>query len=160
MCEPNFGLKFSVQINIQFVHLNECKMLNFWLLFIRTYVTATHEITKTSSLDFIVTELKNRAKYKLNLSLNDLQLLLSKLKAERVNSEEALEILKCCACASTKENLSAIVNDIWIELKNENTEFQVQHYNYMLRFAKDKQDTQRAQEIFNEMQQNGIKPDS
>lgn len=117
---------------------------------------ASHEITSASSLNSDINVLENRAKCKLRLSNRDLHSLLFKLNKERANSIQALEILRCCSHAITEQNQCAIVNDIWNELKKCNNEFQIQHYNHMLRFAVDKTDAKRAQAIFDEMLRNGI----
>lgn len=117
-----------------------------------------YKSAKTDSLNALIQVLNNQAKYKLCLLDNHLQPLLSRLKTDQVNSAEALEILRCCSQAVTDSNQRDIVNNIWIELKKR-TKFQIEHYNYFLDFLKYKRDTKRAQEIFDEMIADGIKPD-
>lgn len=95
---------------------------------------------------------------KSRLSNDDFQNLLTKLKTEKVNSAQALEILRLCSFAHSDQNLKNVVYNIWNELKKENDEFQVQHYNYILNFARDRQDVERAQAIFDELIKDGVKP--
>lgn len=118
------------------------------------------EITNSSSLDSDINVLENRAKCRRQLSNRDLHSLLLKLSKERANSTQTLEILRYCTHAITEQNQCDIVNDIWNELKKCNNEFQIEHYNHMLRFAADKIDVKRAEEIFDEMIKNGIVPDA
>lgn len=132
-----------------------------FVCFTRNYATTAlnNEITKTNSLDATIKEFKNRAKYKLDVSNRDLNSLLSKLKTHKADSTQTLEILKCCSYASIDPNQSEIVDSICTELKK-HTVFHVDHFNYILQFAKDKRDSQRAQEIFDEMINDGVKPDT
>lgn len=107
----------------------------------------------------VISELKARIENKSRLTSNDLQILLTNLKTEKVDSDEALEILRCCSFARIEQNQSKIVNNIWDELKKHENQFQIQHYHCMLQFAKDKADAQRAQQLFDEMVNAAIKPD-
>lgn len=113
-----------------------------------------------SNLDNILKEFNNRAEAKTRLSKDDLQMLLTKVKEQKVDSTQALEILRCCTYARTRRNENDIVNDIWNELKKNNDKFRIQHYNCILQFARDKQDVIRAQELFDEMIKSEIKPDA
>lgn len=77
-----------------------------------------------------------------------------------MDSAQALEILRCCSYARTDDNKSTLVNNIWEELKKQNNQFQIQHYNCMLQLASDKADAKRVQEIFDEMGKADIKPNA
>lgn len=97
---------------------------------------------------------------KSRLRSRELQTLLAKLRPQQVNSTEALEILQCCTFARTDHNQRQIVDEIWKELKKQNNEYQVQHYNCLLQFARDKQDAEYVQTIFDEMIEDGITPNA
>lgn len=97
---------------------------------------------------------------KSRLSNGDFQSLLTKLKTQNVNSAQALEILRLCSFTHADQNLKNVVYNIWEELKKENGEFQAQHYNYILSFARDTQDLERAQAIFDELIRDGVKPNA
>lgn len=133
----------------------------FWLSFCRHYASAVcnTEITSNNNLDAIIKELQNRAKYKLQLLDSELKLILSTIKSQPIDSSHTLEILRCCSHAQTMQTQSHLVHNIWNELKQQN-EFQVEHYNYYLRFATDKRDSKCAQNVFDEMVEAGIKPNA
>lgn len=126
------------------------------------YATAAPAIKlkKSVSLETFIKELKNRVENKSRLSAGDLQTLLHKLKLQTVDSAQALEILRICSFVRSGENHSGIADAIWRELKKENADFQVQHYNCLLQIAQEKHDVTRAQKIFDEMVTDGIKPNA
>ena len=108
----------------------------------------------------MIGDLKHRIENKNRLTKADLQLLLTKLSTQKANAEQALDILSCCSYTRHDDNQSAIVKNIWKELKNQNENFQIQHYNRILGYARDKADVKLAEEIFEEIGKNGIKPDA
>lgn len=128
----------------------------------RNYATAVPngKITPTSTLDFIIKELQNRARFRLRLLDSELQTVLANIKTQPVDSTVALEILRCCSYALTDENQSDIVNSIWMELRKDKNDFRIQHYNLYLKFASDKRNAQGAQDAFDEMVKADIKPDA
>lgn len=77
-----------------------------------------------------------------------------------VENAQALEILRLFSFLRTDENQSDIVNSIWRELKKDNVNIQVQHYNYRLHLAKNNQNVDQTQVIFDELLKDGIKPDA
>lgn len=117
-------------------------------------------VNKTRSLQVIIEDLKKRVESKTRLTRSDLQSLLSKLTTQKPNAEQALEILNCCSFARLDENQNSVVKNIWNELKNQNENFRIQHYNRILFFARDRADVKLAEEIFNEIEKNGITPDA
>lgn len=130
--------------------------------FNRNYAIPTPNLNvpKARNLENTIKELKGRIENKSRLTNGDLQSLLTKLKAEKVDSTQALEILKCCSFARIDQNQINLVNTIWDELKKQNNQFQIQHYNCLLQFARDKANTKMAQKIFDEMAEVNIKPDA
>lgn len=126
---------------------------------VRNYATAAvhSNISNTKSLEVIIKELQNRIETKSRLTNKDLQSLLTKLRARKVDSAQALEILRCCTYARLDQNQSVVINNIWNELKKHENQFQIQHYNCMLQFARDKADVKRVQEVFDEMVNANIK---
>lgn len=139
-----------------FWSINFGRFSNFFLLyFTRNYAST---VPAYDSLSDIIKKFTNQAKNRAALSDTDLQTLLTTLKTRPADSVEALELLRCCTQARTGPNQTDIVHDIWKELKRHNR-FQIEHYSYLLQFAKDKRNTQLAQEIFDEMIKDGIRPD-
>lgn len=104
--------------------------------------------------------MKNRVESKTRVTKSDLQSLLAKLTTQKANAEQALEILSCCSYARLDENQNAVVKNIWNELKNQNEHLQIQHYNHILFFARDRADINLAEEILEDIEKNGIKPDA
>lgn len=90
----------------------------------------------------------------------DLQSVLDKLKTQNANAEQALDILSCCSYARFDENQNTVVQNIWNQLKNQNENFSIQHYNCMLSFTRQEGNKQLAEEIFAEIEKNDIKPDA
>lgn len=117
-------------------------------------------VNKTRSLQVVIADLKKRVENKNRLSKGDLQSLLNKLTTQKANAEQALDILSCCSFARLDENQNTVVKSIWNELKNQNEKFQIQHYNRILAFARDRADIKLAEEILNDIEKSGIKPDS
>lgn len=164
-----FALHYSNAKNelLRFVHnwnnwiSNYFLLSIFWLCFARHYTASLPKtsITTTSSLESIIKELQIRAKSKSRLSNEELKSVLHNVRTQRIDSTQSLEILKCCTDALTDGNQSDIVNEIWNELKKHNV-FNDEHYHCYLRFARDKRDANRAQDIFAEMVKAGIKPDT
>lgn len=97
---------------------------------------------------------------KSNLTNKDLVPLLEKLKSQTVDSTQALEILRLCSFGRTIHFQGNIVNGIWNELKKENKDFQVQHYNCMLHFGRNRGNFKLVQTIFDGMIEDGIKPNA
>lgn len=86
--------------------------------------------------------------------------MLAKLASQKANAEQAFEILRCCSFARLDENQNAVVKKIWNALKSQGEQFQIQHYNRILTFARDRADVKLAEEILNEIGKNEIKPDA
>lgn len=118
------------------------------------------ETRKTRSLQSIIKDLKIRVEKKTRLTKSDLQALLTKLTAQETNAEEAMEILNCCTYARIDENQNALVGKIWQALKTQHDDFQIQHYNCVLKFARDKADIELAEQIFADITKSGVKPDA
>lgn len=129
---------------------------------VRNYATAVvkSNFANTKSLEVIIKELQNRIESKSRLTNKDLQSLLAKLRARKVDNTQALEILRCCTYARVDQNQSDVINNIWNELKKNDNQFQIQHYNCMLQFARDKANVKRVQEIFDEMVNANVKPNA
>lgn len=108
----------------------------------------------------MIEDLKKRVESKTRLTKNDLKILLTKLETQKPNAEQALEILSCCSFARLDENQRAVVRDIWNELKKQSENFQIQHFNRMLFFARDKAASKLAEDVVNEIEKNGIKFDA
>lgn len=106
----------------------------------------------------IIENFKNRVENKFRFKESDLITLLAKLTTQKASAKQALDILNCCSYARLNENQTTVVENIWNELKNQNFNFQIQHYNCILSFARDKGNINLAEEIFNDIQKNGIKP--
>ena len=134
----------------------------FKLDFNSNYATAAPAVNlkKSASLETFIKELKYRVENKSRLSTGDLHTLLHKLKLQTVDNAQALEILRICSFVRSDENHSGISEAIWKELKKENADFQVHHYNCLLQIARDNNDVKRAQKIFDEMVNDGIKPNA
>lgn len=111
-------------------------------------------------MEVLIKDLRNRVETKSRVSTNDLQTLLNKLRIQNVDSWQALEILRCCSYARLEKNQFNAVNNIWKELKKHDEDFSIQHYNYMLQFAKDRANVTYVQEIFDEMIKAKIKPNA
>lgn len=128
----------------------------------RNYAIPTPDlnVTKAKNLQTIIKEFRGRIENKSRLTNGDFQSLLTKLKTEKVDSVQALEILRCCSYARLEQNQTNLVNSIWNELKKQNNQFQIQHYNCLLQFARDKANTKLAQQVFDEMAEADIKPDA
>lgn len=108
----------------------------------------------------MIKELQNRIETKSRLTNRDLQSLLAKLRAQKVDSTQALEILRCCSYARIDQNQSDVINNIWNELKKHDNQFQIQHYNCMLQYARDTANLKYVQQIFDEMVNANIKPNA
>lgn len=134
----------------------------FYFSFDRNYATTERDlnVSKTKSLQVIIRDLKTRVESKTRVTKADLQSLLAKLTTQKANAEQALEILSCCSYARLDENQNTVVKNIWKELKNQNENLQIQHYNRILFFARDRADVKLAEEILDEIQKNEIKPDA
>ncbi|XP_055323297.1 leucine-rich PPR motif-containing protein, mitochondrial-like [Sitodiplosis mosellana] len=130
--------------------------------FSHTYATdaTVPKSDKSESMSDIIKELNNHVANKNRISHHELKTLLSKLKTQDVTGRQALDILRFCAFGRTDQNVSETVKSIWYELKKQEHEFHTQHYNYLLRFASEKQDVIHTQAIFDEMFADGIEPDA
>lgn len=107
----------------------------------------------------MIEDLKKRVESKTRLTKNDLQSLLIKLATQKPNAEQALDILSCCSFARLDDNQNAVVKNIWNELKNQSENFQIQHYNRILSFARHRGDVKLAEDALNEIEKKGIKFD-
>ncbi|XP_055312803.1 leucine-rich PPR motif-containing protein, mitochondrial-like [Sitodiplosis mosellana] len=125
-----------------------------------TAAPAVRQLNRSANLKTVVEELKNRVENKSRLSNRDLQSLLTNLKSQTVDSAQALEILRMCSFVHPDEVRNDIVKGIWKELKKQNPDFQVQHYNYLLQIARNKQDVKYAQQIFDDLIKDDIKPNA
>lgn len=104
--------------------------------------------------------MKSRVENKTRLTNANLQSLLAKLTTHKANADQALEILRCCSYARfDKENAEKIIEKIWNILKSQNDNFEIQHYNCILNVARNQADIKLAEETFDEIEKNGIKPD-
>lgn len=103
--------------------------------------------------------MKNRLEDKSQISLGTLNSILQKSKSHSVDSEQALEILRCVSQAQIDRSLYKTVKNIWTEFKKNSKDFRTQHYNCLLQLSRDKYDAEYAQAIFDEMSAAGMKPD-
>lgn len=94
------------------------------------------------------------------ISKVDLNSLLTSLQSQQVDSALALDILQCCAYIRVEKSGKTMINEIWLELKKKKIQFELQHYNSLLNAYRDQKDVERAQEIFDEMDEAGIIPDA
>lgn len=112
-------------------------------------------------MELAVKQLNDRVENQSCLSSDDLNSLLMKVKSvKKVESSQALEILRLCSFLRIDENQSDIVNSIWNELKKEKANFQIQHYNCILLLARNNPDIEQLQVIFDELLKDGIKLDA
>lgn len=141
---------------------NILKLIFNYFSFDSNYATAERDFhaNKTKSLQVIIKDLKNRVENKNRVTKADLKSLLAKLTTQKANAEEALEILSCCSFARLDEHQASVVKSIWNELKNQNQDLQIQHYNRMLFFARDRSNIKLAEEIWDEIKNKGLKPDA
>lgn len=147
----------NIESDFRFIETNPYFLLHFD----SNYATTERNFdVNHKSLESIIKQLKFRIENKDRLTKDDLKKLLTKLTTQKANAEQALEILSCCTFARLGENQTPVVENIWKELKTQNDDLKIQHYNCVLSFARDKANIELAEDIFNEMQKNGIKPDA
>lgn len=118
------------------------------------------KFSRSTSLQVLIGSFKSRIENKSRLSKADLQLLLNKLQAHKANSNQALDILQCCAHSRIDNKDKDIVLSIWNELKKQNVEYQINHYKCLLTFYRDIRDVEQTQTVFDEMVQAGLTPDA
>lgn len=111
------------------------------------------------SMEYTIIKMKNRMAQKSNITLSDLQSLFLKIETQKLDSVQALDILTFCSYARTEQDQTGISKSIWETMKKQNTPFQVQHYNRFMQLASHKKNPTLAQEIFDELIKDGIKPD-
>lgn len=95
------------------------------------------------------------------LSQYELKTLLNRIKIQKPTAGQALNILRLCSCGRGEMSVHEIVKSIWHEMHSDtmNTqEFHTEHYNYLLKFASERQDVNYTQKIFNELIADGIEP--
>lgn len=109
--------------------------------------------------DFIA-ELNDRVTNNNRISQYELKTLLNKIETEKVSNEQALDILRFCSFGRLDQNLSETVKSIWYALEKHGHELNIQHYNYLLQFASEKQDTILTQSIFDELIADGLEPNA
>lgn len=86
---------------------------------------------------------------------------MSKLKTQKADADQAFEILSCVQYARfDSKNPKVLIEQIWNELKCQIDNFQIQHYNCILHLTRNQDNLKLAEEIFNEIEKNGIKPDA
>lgn len=94
------------------------------------------------------------------LSHYELKTVFNRIKTQKPTAEQALKILQLCSYGRTGQNITEIVKSIWHELHSADImnvhEFDTQHYNYVLKFASDRQDVNYTQSIFDQMIADGI----
>lgn len=94
----------------------------------------------------------------------ELKTLFNRMKSQKPTAEQVLKILELCSFGRTDQNVSEIVKSIWNELHSADSlnahEFDTQHYNYVLKFASDRQDVILTQAIFDVMIADGIQPNA
>lgn len=118
----------------------------------------------TNELADIIDEFNRNVANGNPLTQYELKILLNRLKTQRPTADEALKILELCSYGRTGQKITKIVTHIWHELHSAGSinahEFDVQHYNCMLKFASDRQDANYAHAIFDQMIADGIEPNA
>lgn len=96
------------------------------------------------------------------LTQHELKTLLNRMKIQKPSAEQALNILRLCSFGRTDLSVCAVVKKIWHELQDimNADEIHTQHYNYLLKFASERQDMKDTQAIFDEMIANGNEPNT
>lgn len=143
-------------------------MFHLEIFFRRNYATDAKIETKRSDeleLDDVVNELNKKTVTNGNrLSQYELKTLFNRIKTQKPTTEQALNILKLCSFGRTDQNVTEIVKSVWHELHSADNmdahEFDTQHYNYVLKFASDRQDVSYTQAIFDQMIADGNEPNA
>lgn len=117
-----------------------------------------------NELGAVIDELNKSVENGNRLSQYELKTLFNRIKIQKPTAEQALNILQLCSFGRTGLNISEIVKNIWHELHSADImnvhKFDIQHYNYALKFASDRQDVNYTQAIFDQMIADSIEPNA
>lgn len=111
-------------------------------------------------MDNLIEELNDRVANGNRITQFELKTLIDWIKIQKTTDKQALDILRLCSFSRINQNLNDNITTIWHELEKNGHEFHTEHYNYLLRFASERQDVTQTQKIFDEMITNGNTPDA
>lgn len=112
----------------------------------RTCHTIFGDALVSHSIDLLRIQVENQSKISDNLIKN-----VSKdLEGSRLDNRQSLNILQYCVNGKFQNNPSQIVNEIWHQLKRQNT-IRIQHYIAMMQFSQEWRNYVELQTIFAEM---------
>lgn len=102
---------------------------------------------------------KSRSEVRPQLSLQSLKSTLKQVRSQPVSSTQALELLQSVSQSRLDKGQFDIVKDIWKELKKNNKDFTIEHYNCLLQLSRNKLDAKFAKAVFDDLTAAGLKPD-